>query len=165
MKILTIGERIKLIRKDAGLTQAQFAEKLGTTQNVITNYERNSRNPSGPAINNICREFNISEDWLRTGEGDMYKPEPSSPLGDLVNVYNLDEFDQSLVMEYLKLSAEHRHVFKEYLQRVLDQTDAVDEPEDEEDLEAFIASIPDTPEELEKMYPTFDAPPDVNKMG
>lgn len=64
---LTIGERIKKVRKDKDLTQQLFAEKIGTTANVLTNYETGRRNPSSSVINNICKTFNINEAWLRDG--------------------------------------------------------------------------------------------------
>lgn len=65
-------DRIKQIRKNAKLTQVEFGEKIGVKGNTITNYENGLRNPTDAVILSICREFNINEDWLRTGEGDMF---------------------------------------------------------------------------------------------
>lgn len=64
--------RIKQIRKDAGLTQEQFAQKIGVSRNTIATYETSDRTPIAAVILSICREFNINELWLRTGEGDIY---------------------------------------------------------------------------------------------
>lgn len=64
--------RIKQIRKGAGLTQSEFGEKIGVKGNTITTYETGSRIPSDAVIHSICREFNISELWLRTGEGEPH---------------------------------------------------------------------------------------------
>lgn len=69
---MTLGERIKKLRKALDLTQQKFAEQIGTTQNVLANYESGRRNPSSSAFNNICKTFNVSETWLRTGEGEMF---------------------------------------------------------------------------------------------
>lgn len=69
---LTLGERIKKVRKALDLTQQEFAGRIGTTANVLTNYETGRRNPSASAFNNICKTFNINETWLRTGEGEMF---------------------------------------------------------------------------------------------
>lgn len=65
-------DRIKQIRKNAKLTQVEFGEKIGVKGNTITNYENGLRNPTDAVILSICREFNINEDWLRTGEGEMF---------------------------------------------------------------------------------------------
>lgn len=67
-----MNDRIKKIRKSLDLTQQAFAEKIGTTANVLTNYERGRRNPSASVINNICKTFNVNEEWLRTGQGEMF---------------------------------------------------------------------------------------------
>lgn len=69
-----MNERIKEVRKSLGLTQNEFGEKLGVRGNTITNYESNSRKPSNAIISAICREFQINEAWLRTGEGEMKAP-------------------------------------------------------------------------------------------
>lgn len=68
---MTIGERIREIRKSKGLTMEQFGEKIRVSKQTISNFENNNRNPSEQIILSICREFNINEDWLRTGEGEM----------------------------------------------------------------------------------------------
>ena len=67
----SLNDRIKQIRKNAKLTQAEFGERIGVKGNTVTNYENKLRNPSATIILTICREFNINEFWLRTGEGDM----------------------------------------------------------------------------------------------
>jgi len=69
---LTLGERIKKVRKSLDLTQQKFADQIGTTQNNIASYEIGRREPSAAAVNNICKTFNVSEAWLRTGEGEMF---------------------------------------------------------------------------------------------
>lgn len=63
----TIGERIKEIRKDAGLTQQKFAERIGAKQNTVAQYEIGRNVPIDPVITAICKEFDIQEDWLRYG--------------------------------------------------------------------------------------------------
>lgn len=65
-------DRIKKIRKELDLTQQKFADRIGTTQNVLANWESGRRNPSSSVVNNICKTFNVNEDWLRTGIGSMF---------------------------------------------------------------------------------------------
>lgn len=66
-------DRIKLVRKHFGMTQSEFGEKIGIKGNTVTNYENGLRNPSDAVLHSICREFNVSEDWLRTGKGDVFQ--------------------------------------------------------------------------------------------
>ena len=67
-----IGERIKILRKELDKTQQAFANAIGLKRNTIANYEIDQIQPSDRTIADICREFNVSETWLRTGEGEMF---------------------------------------------------------------------------------------------
>ena len=66
-----MNERIKKLRKALGLTQQEFAERLGIKRNTVANYETDRNTPIDAVISLICREFDVNEEWLRTGEGDM----------------------------------------------------------------------------------------------
>lgn len=75
---MTIGERIKEIRKAKNLTQQAFADQIGLKRNTIGNYEVNIIAPSDRTISDICREFGVREAWLRTGEGEMFVQDTQS---------------------------------------------------------------------------------------
>lgn len=64
-------DRIKALRKSLGLTQKDFGERIGVQANTITSYESGVRTPNNSMILAICREYGVSEAWLRTGEGEM----------------------------------------------------------------------------------------------
>ena len=66
-----MGNRIKELRKALGLTQQEFADRIGVKRGAIANYEI-GRNASDTAVALICREFGVSEHWLRTGDGEMF---------------------------------------------------------------------------------------------
>ncbi len=67
-----MNERIKEIRKVMQLNQTEFGERIGVKQGTVAGYENGSRTPLDAVITAICREFNVSEVWLRTGEGEMF---------------------------------------------------------------------------------------------
>jgi len=67
-----VNERLKELRKTLNLTQQEFADALKVPRNTIGGYEVAKSNPSDAAVNNICRTFNVNENWLRYGEGDMF---------------------------------------------------------------------------------------------
>lgn len=65
-------ERLKKLRKALDLTQQEFADRIGISRGNIATYETREGSPGNSVINLICREFNVSETWLRTGEGEMF---------------------------------------------------------------------------------------------
>lgn len=65
-------DRIKKIRKRLDLTQQKFADRLGVKRNTIAMYEMGKTMPSETIIISICREFNVNEQWLRDGTGEMF---------------------------------------------------------------------------------------------
>lgn len=71
---MTINDRISECIKATGLTKTAFAERINLSQPHISKIASGSSTPSDRTIADICREFNVSETWLRTGEGNMFVP-------------------------------------------------------------------------------------------
>lgn len=69
-----MDERIKELRKALGLTQQKFADAIGVRQNTVAQYEMGRNPPNDTVITLICREFNVSEAWLRDGVEPMFLP-------------------------------------------------------------------------------------------
>lgn len=112
---MDIGSRIKKLRKELDLTQVEFAARIGSVQNTVTGYESGRRNPSAPIISLICREFNVREEWLREGTGEMFKPAPSAALDVLAEEYGLSRGDYVLVEKFVNLKPEMRAAIAEYV--------------------------------------------------
>lgn len=68
-----MGERIKELRKTLDLTMERFGEIIGVSKSSISNIENGNRNLTERMFKDICREFDVREEWLRTGEGEMFK--------------------------------------------------------------------------------------------
>lgn len=66
-------DRIKCIRKEKNMTQTAFGDRIGVKGNTVTNYEKGLRVPSDAVIKMICQEFQIREEWLKFGKGQMHK--------------------------------------------------------------------------------------------
>lgn len=65
-------ERIKVLRKELGLTQQEFADKLGVKRTTIGNYELGRNEPVDSVVSLICDRCHVNETWLRSGEGEMF---------------------------------------------------------------------------------------------
>ena len=68
-----MNERIRLLRKELGLIQSDFGNKIGVKQGTVAGYESGARTPLDAVVSSICREFDVNEEWLRTGEGEMFE--------------------------------------------------------------------------------------------
>jgi len=154
---LNIGDRLKRLRKELDLTQEAFASRIGSVQNTITGYESGRRNPSAPVISLICREFDVNEEWLRSGTGEMFAPESNDELEALAKKYNLSNADQVLIEKYVNLKSGSRETIINFM---IDVVAALDGAADQND-KAFpvgdiYAGIPDTPEEMERKFPPLE---------
>ena len=101
-----MNKRIKKIRQNAGMTQREFADRIGVSRNTIAAYETDARVPIDAIIVSICREFNVNEDWLRTGLGNMYAEvnpdiQLSKALGSLLRE-EAGSFKKQLILSLLE---------------------------------------------------------------
>lgn len=67
-----MNERIRKLRKHLDLTQREFADRIGVKQNTVAQYEIGRNAPIDSVVSLICREFNVNEEWLRNGTGEMF---------------------------------------------------------------------------------------------
>lgn len=69
---MNISDRIREVRKQEGLSQTAFGEKIMLTRSSIYQMENEQMEPSVRTIDTISRVFNVNKEWLETGEGEMY---------------------------------------------------------------------------------------------
>ena len=111
-------QRLRELRKTLNLNQTEFGNMIGVKQSTITGYETGKRIPLDSVIFSICREFNVNENWLRSGEGDMFLPvedevgeivsklvDESNPFYDLIidimhTFNNLDDKGQEIICNF-----------------------------------------------------------------
>lgn len=106
-----VKERIKSLRKELSYTQQEFADKIGTPRNNIAGYETGKRSPSEAVISLICREFNVNEIWLRTGEGEMFNQTEDAIIERLRNELNASELEVSIIRAYFGIDPRIREPF------------------------------------------------------
>ena len=113
-----MNERMKELRKALGLTQQEFADKIGIVRGNIATYETGKSKPGDAVVSLICREFSVNEDWLRTGTGEMFKAAPSCALDMLADTYHLEHSEYILIEKFVNMKPESRRVIMDYIREV-----------------------------------------------
>ena len=113
-----MNNRIKKLRRELELTQEKFGARIGVKGNTVAQWESGRNDPPDSAITFICKEFDVNEEWLRNGTGEMFKPSPSSALDTLAAEFNLDKASYIAIEKFLDLSPEMREGLISYFKEV-----------------------------------------------
>lgn len=168
-------DRIKKLRKSLDMTQQEFADRIGVKRNTIGQYEIGRNEPIDTVINLICREFGVSEEWLRTGNGEMFSPAPTDVLDQLAQKYKLSNAAYIMIEKFVNLNPDKQAGLIDFCMEV---SKAIIESDSDPNAPAFPEGaysgfsedlavqvfremrdrqgIPKTPEELEKKFPPVD---------
>lgn len=127
---MTIGERIKLVRKEHNLTQEKFAERIHTSRSNLGNIETDTFAVQDRILFEICREFDVNREWLETGDGSMFREksrdeeiaEWAASLGDVGN-----EFKRRFVYALTRLDEDGWEVIERFAQTLYDEQMAENE--------------------------------------
>lgn len=122
---MNVGGRIKEIRKACGATQQTFADKIGLKRNTIANYEIGNAIPSDRTITDICREFDVNEDWLRNGNEPMFiektkDEELAAFFGDLLS--DKPDFRHRLIAVLARLAPKEWALLEKMADQLLEET-------------------------------------------
>lgn len=114
--------RIIKIRESEGLSQERFAEKLELSRNFINQVENGKKNMSDRTISDICRKFDINEEWLRYGTGEMKIPKEGKLSSYLAQISKGDdEFIKDLIAVYMELDQVSKDALKKIAQKMAEQ--------------------------------------------
>ena len=112
---MNANERIKLLRKELGLTQNEFGEKIGLKKSAISQIENGSTSSNPRIVQLICTVFNISEKWLTEGKGDMYTSNEEAILDKLAGMYDLSGSQMIFAKQWLQLPATAKDAVVDYI--------------------------------------------------
>lgn len=110
-----MNKRIKELRIQLGLTLEEFGNSLGFSRSSMSNIETGYRSVTDRLIIAIVNTYNVSEDWLRYGTGQMFIESKESHLSELAKQYALDDMEVKIVEAFLELSPDKRAAIKEYV--------------------------------------------------
>lgn len=162
-----ISVRIARCIDASGLTKTSFAQKIGLTQAYVSALSIGRKSPSDRTIMDICREFNICETWLRTGEGEMFNKPPSTLSDKLAQEYGLDDFGRQIMAAYLELGESDRLAVGRLIHNIMNQVtptevvnakkETASQVQPEPDLAQKIAELERQNQEKDKLLQEFSA--------
>ena len=121
-----MGERLKELRKKLGLTLESFGEKVGVGKSSISRLESGTNHLTEQMILAICREFNVNEEWLRHGTGEMFlkldREEEIAKLTKELLLEEEDSFKNRLVSALANLSSEQWEVLSSIAEQLTKKT-------------------------------------------
>lgn len=113
-----ICTRIRTVRKSNDLTMEQFGARIGLGKSAVNKIEKGINGTTDQTIQSICREFGVSEVWLRTGQGQMLDDSADSILDRLAAEYHLDDRKRAILTAFLKLSSPDQDAVLRYVSGV-----------------------------------------------
>lgn len=119
-----INDRIKQVRKSKGLTMEQFGSRIGLGKSAVNKIEKGINGTTDQTVQSICREFGVSEVWLRTGDGPMLDDTSGSILDRLVAEYHLNDRKRAILTAFLKLSPADQDAILHYVDGVVAEISA-----------------------------------------
>lgn len=135
---MTIGERIKEVRKSNNLTQTDFGKQVKISGASVSMIEKGINNPSDQTITLICSKFNVSEQWLRTGEGEMSAKSYEDALEAMCAERGLSHADYVAIRNLMEMPTEARDAVTAYMlkfaQDILSEQTAAPPPKSREQI-------------------------------
>lgn len=118
-----MNERIKKLRKTLNLTQQEFADRISISRGAVATYEVGRNEPIDAVIASICREFNVSETWLRTGKGEMFAPETAFDLGGYARQHGMTDLETEILKAYFDLDPGIREMLLQHFKERMVKSD------------------------------------------
>lgn len=150
-------EQLKALRKSVNLSQEEFGKRLGVGKSAISYLESGRSNLTDQMIILICKEFNVNEDWLRTGEGEMFLEPDTFSLDEFVDQRDGTEDEKEIIKKIMKVYFE---LPKEMRTTIVGQFKKEFCLNSTEENAATVCNlfkgVPETPEEFEKAYPPLE---------
>lgn len=117
---MSIQERIKELRKNLlGLSMEKFGEKLGVQRSAVNRWEKGVNKIPESMLKAICREYHVNYFWLTEGDGEPFIDLPETTIDELALEYELDEFEKSMIIEFLRLKKDEREIIKKYISNLI----------------------------------------------
>jgi transcriptional regulator with XRE-family HTH domain len=115
-----MNERFLLLRKELGLTQEKMGLSLGVRKTAISKIEKGENNLTDQMLKLTCMEFSVSEEWLRTGKGEMFREDDF--VYDLgMYAASATDFEKEFITGFMKLSDSTKDEIMKMMMKMADK--------------------------------------------
>lgn len=144
---MSINQRIRDLRKTLGLNQSEFGEKIGSKKSAVSWMEQEGNTVTDQNIRLVCAAFNINEEWLRDGTGEMYQQPETDPLAILADAFGLSDESLALASAFFHLTDEQQQTIISFVEQaaadVAAARDSAEQPQDHlRDLTQMVSEPP-----------------------
>lgn len=120
-----MNERLKQVRKTMNKTQKDFGGMLGVSRDTYASYETGRVIPNDTFIQLLCSIFNVNEEWLRNGNGEMFTQTSENILDELAIKHGLTDKEKAILSAFLDLSPDGRAAIIDYVEKMSTVTSAL----------------------------------------
>lgn len=146
---MTQGERVREVRKAFKLTLDKFGERIGLKKSGLSLIENGRNELTDVNAKAICREFNVSEEWLRDGVGSMFVEPDTFSLDDFAKSRGMTDLEKEIIKTYFEIDPDIRKIVLNHFKEKL----------------LGVKGAPETPEELEFMHPPVNLGDESSNAG
>lgn len=146
---MTQGERVREVRKAFKLTLDKFGERIGLKKSGLSLIENGRNELTDVNAKAICREFNVSEEWLRDGVGSMFVEPDTFSLDDFAKSRGMTDLEKEIIKTYFEIDPDIRKIVLNHFKEKL----------------LGVKGAPETPEELEFMHPPVSSGDESSNAG
>lgn len=167
---MTQNERVKAVRKELHMTMDVFSDRIGVNKSSLSRLEAGSISLSNQMAKAICREFNVSEEWLRTGEGEMFQQTADDYIMQKCREHGFTDREERLlrllVNLFLKMTPDQREYLSSELMKIAGR-DPEDLPDPDSSPDSIEAKVREYRRELleEQEAPAKSSPSSLEGAG
>jgi len=116
-----ISERIKALRKNKGISQAELAKQIGVSAGNVGDWERERAKPGADALISLMNFFEVSADYLLTGEKPIAK-EVVNEYTSSNSVLSLSDIEVEMILKFRQLDLRDQEDAKDNIDRKFERT-------------------------------------------
>lgn len=150
-----ISDRIRELRTALKLNQREFSQRAKIGHSTLAMFETGQRVPKDIHISQICQTFNANEEWLRTGNGEMFNRDEDADIAKLAREFSLSKFGQAAIIGYSHLSDVEKVAVGNYIKAVAKEYEKIEDSQRNEAKTEFRSKTDEIDPDIKKELDSY----------